>query len=76
MTVVRTFTNETAFLTALGAGSTLINFDTDPANTPIPSNTAIDRQYPLSAWSLILSTAGIRKRSTAMTISLSRHLTC
>src|SRR5262245_21953310 len=45
MTAVQTFTNETAFLTALGAASTLINFDTDPANTPIPSNTAVDRQY-------------------------------
>jgi hypothetical protein len=45
MKAVQTFTNETAFLTALGTGSTLINFDTDPANTPIPSNTAIDLQY-------------------------------
>ena len=45
MKAAQTFTNETAILTTLGEGSTLINFDTDPANTPIPSNTAIDLQY-------------------------------
>ena len=39
------FTNEAAFLTAVGAGSTLINFDTDPANNPIPNNTPINTQY-------------------------------
>lgn len=28
-----------------GVANAMINFDTDPANTPIPSNTAIDLQY-------------------------------